>query len=143
MKEFTENEKKQMFDALRILRDAVNIQAVSASDILSLVRRKLDQRNGNDRYQRPPQNQQWHKRHNQQQTPQKQGHVPTIQIQCRYCHGLGFSSTQPCPVCKGAKLIAVPRDSVECGNCHGLGFSSARPCVACNGTSRVSVQTYR
>jgi DnaJ-class molecular chaperone len=159
MKPFDEHERSQMFDALRVLRDATNVRVVTAADILALVQRKLNERKQGQPGTRPfreqqefrgkhqPTNHNGQKHHNQPRKfhsgfqPQQSGYVT---IECAYCHGLGYWSSRACPICRGAKSISVPRDFVECGNCYGLArWGNEDPCQTCKGLTRVKVPRFK
>ena len=144
MSEPSESEKEIMFKTLCLLRNAIEDGIVEASDIIELIGRKIEEEK--NKHQPPPQDKRWQKQQDERQRHhhhERGQNTPMMRIRCKFCHGLGHSSSQPCPVCNGAKEVAVPQDAVRCGNCHGLGDSNGLRCKACSGTGMVSVKHYR
>ena len=145
MNEFSPQERKEMFEALKRLRDATNVRLVKASDILDLIQQKLNER----KQQSGRSSQHWHNREPFQQRKETVESPHTSRqgqeiIKCAFCLGLGFEgSGGACSVCRGAKKVSVPIHSSKCGVCLGLGFSAGTSvCQACEGTGRVAIPTY-
>ncbi len=60
-------------------------------------------------------------------------------IKCAACSGLGGSSTNPCPVCDGARRVRVRTPYMACSPCGGLGGSSKHPCQTCQGIGVIPI----